>query len=86
MFAPDTVVSDALTMHPKARWVFAAWQLRGCCDCGSAASETLEEVASGYQISLADLLADLNGLFRTDTPVGDEFADRSEVREEFSRP
>lgn len=61
-FGPQTIVAEALQMHPKARWVFAAYQLSGCSGCGSADHETLEEVADGYRIPLARLLADLNGL------------------------
>lgn len=61
-FVPEMTVADALARHPHARWVFAAWHLRGCVDCSSRESETLAEVASGYGIELERLLADLNGL------------------------
>ena len=62
MFRSQTIVADALAMHPKARWVFAAYHLGGCNACNLAHEETLEQVAHGYQISLEGLLADLNGL------------------------
>lgn len=62
MFSPETRVSDALTIHPKARWVLAAYHLDGCRSCERAESETLEEVATGYGIPLERLLADLNSL------------------------
>ena len=62
MFSPETIVGDALQMHPKVRWVFAAYHLGGCNGCEKNASETLEEVAAGYGISLDRLLADLNAL------------------------
>lgn len=62
MFRSHTIVADALAMHPKARWVFAAYHLGGCNACNLAHEETLEQVALGYQISLEGLLADLNGL------------------------
>ncbi len=62
MFRGQTIVADALAMHPKARWVFAAYHLGGCNACNLAHEETLEQVAEGYQISLERLLADLNGL------------------------
>ena len=62
-FDADTIVADALTLHPKARWVFAAYHLGGCTNCGSADAETLGEVAGSYGISLEALLADLNRLF-----------------------
>ena len=63
-FAPETVVAAALEMHPKVRWIFAAYHLGGCTGCDRASGETLEEVAAGYGISLERLLRDLNGLVR----------------------
>ena len=63
MFQPQTVVADALSLHPKARWVFAAYHLGGCRECDRSSNETLEQLARGYQISLERLLADLNSLF-----------------------
>lgn len=62
MFAPQTIVADALQMHPHARWVFAAYHIGGCNGCSNASQETLEEVAKGYELSLDDLLRDLNAL------------------------
>ena len=62
MFAPETIVADALDMHPNARWVFAAYHIKGCCGCEAATRETLEEVATGYRLPLERLLADLNAL------------------------
>ena len=62
MFQPQTVVADALALHPKARWVFAAYHLSGCRDCDRSSNETLAELANGYQIPLESLLADLNAL------------------------
>jgi hypothetical protein len=61
-FEADTVVSDALAMHPSARWVFAAWHLGGCRECERSDTETLAELAEGYGIPLERFLADLNGL------------------------
>lgn len=62
MFTPQTLVADALALHPKARWVFAAYHLGGCNRCERATDETLQEVADGYRIPLDDLLRDLNAL------------------------
>jgi hybrid cluster-associated redox disulfide protein len=62
MFESGTIVADALAMHPKARWVFAAYHLGGCNQCNLAQEETLEQVAEGYRIPLEKLLADLNAL------------------------
>ena len=62
MFRPETVVEEALQMHPKARWVFAAWHLGGCSACERSSTETLEQVAEGYRIPIERLLEDLNSL------------------------
>jgi hybrid cluster-associated redox disulfide protein len=62
MFEPQTLVAEALALHPKARWVFAAYHIGGCSGCEMAAEETLEQVASGYGIALERLLSDLNSL------------------------
>ena len=62
MFTAETIVADALTKHPKVRWVFAAYHLGHCSGCGRAGDETLAEVAEGYRIPLNDLLRDLNSL------------------------
>lgn len=48
--------------HPKARWVFAAYQLQGCSQCAASGDETLAEVAEGYGIALEKLVGDLNSL------------------------
>ena len=61
-FEANMTVSDALALHPAARWVFAAYHLAGCTSCGASSEETLGEVAAGYELSLERLLADLNGL------------------------
>lgn len=62
MFDAQTIVSDALSRHPKARWVFAAYHIGGCNGCERAINETLEQVATGYGIPLDKLLRDLNSL------------------------
>lgn len=61
-FTPETIVSDALAMHPNARWVFAAYHLGGCAGCGRSSHETLQELAESYAIPLDQFLNDLNGL------------------------
>jgi hybrid cluster-associated redox disulfide protein len=65
-FRPDMTVDAAMALHPSTRWVFAAYHLSGCTNCSSSSAETLAEVAEGYQLSLDQLLADLNGLFDRD--------------------
>lgn len=61
-FEPWMTVRDALELHPKARWVFAAWQLGGCNQCSMVDEETLAQVAEGYKLPLEKLLGDLNSL------------------------
>jgi hybrid cluster-associated redox disulfide protein len=61
-FHPEMIVADALARHPKARWVFAAYQLSGCRGCDRADDETLAQLADGYRIPLENLLKDLNSL------------------------
>ena len=55
-------VADALQLHPKARWVFAAWHLGGCTGCDHAHEETLEQIAVEYKLDVAKLLEDLNSV------------------------
>lgn len=55
-------VDAALALHPKARWVFAAYHISGCVNCTSSPDETLAEVADGYRLDLDKLLGDLNSL------------------------
>jgi hypothetical protein len=61
-FQAQTIVADALALHPSARWVFAAYHIGGCRGCDRAVDETLAEVAEGYRIPLERLLEDLNRL------------------------
>lgn len=61
-FDAEMTVSDALLLHPSARWVFAAYRLSGCAQCESSPDETLAQVADGYRFALSDFLRDLNSL------------------------
>ncbi len=61
-FEAEMTVSEALALHPSARWVFAAYQLSGCAQCESSPEETLAEVAEGYRFDLSNFLRDLNSL------------------------
>ena len=58
-------VEEALAFHPAARWVFAAYHLSGCTNCGTSTDETLAQVAEGYRLPLNNLLADLNALLQS---------------------
>ncbi|HET7436161.1 MAG TPA: disulfide oxidoreductase [Thermoanaerobaculia bacterium] len=61
-FVSEMTVERALALHPKARWVFAAYHLMSCSSCGRARDETLQELAGNYRLELDALLADLNSL------------------------
>jgi hybrid cluster-associated redox disulfide protein len=61
-FVPEMTVSEALALHPHARWVFAAYHIGGCTGCSAASEETLSEVAGGYGLPLEKLVGDLNAL------------------------
>lgn len=74
MFSADTRVSDALQIHPKARWVFAAYHIGGCNRCERATDETLAQVAQGYGLPLERLLADLNALAKSGTALPPSYA------------
>ena len=61
-FEAEMTVSEALLLHPAARWVFAAYRLSGCAQCEASPDETLAQVAEGYKFDLAAFLRDLNSL------------------------
>ena len=61
-FSADMTVTAALSLDSRAKWVLAAYHIGGCVNCERAEDETLEEVARGYKLDLARLLADLNSL------------------------
>jgi hybrid cluster-associated redox disulfide protein len=64
-FEANMTVGEALAFHPAARWVFAAYHLGGCTNCGVSNEETLEQVADGYGLPLKKLLGDLNSLLKS---------------------
>ena len=55
-------VNAALALDGRAKWVLAAYHISGCGDCASSEEETLEQLAAGYGVDLAQLLRDLNSL------------------------
>lgn len=61
-FVPEMTVGDALALHPAAKWVFAAYHVGGCSHCAMSEQETLEQLATGYQLPLGTLIRDLNSL------------------------
>lgn len=61
-FEQTMTVGAAMSTHPNARWVFAAYHLGGCSHCAISSEETIEQVAEGYGVPLDKLLDDLNSL------------------------
>ena len=62
-FSADMTVSDAMTKHPRAAEVFAAFHLGGCAHCHINAYETIEQVCDAYGVEVDMLLGVLEGLF-----------------------
>lgn len=61
-FTPEMRVGEALSFHPAARWVFAAYHIGGCSHCAMSEEETLAHLAEGYGLPLEKLIRDLNSL------------------------
>jgi hybrid cluster-associated redox disulfide protein len=56
-------IAEAMTIHPAAAQVFAAFHLGGCAHCHVNRVETLEQVCASNGIETADMLEALEGLF-----------------------
>lgn len=69
LITKDTLIRDALTAHDRAAAVFERYGL-GCAVCMGADMETLSSVASMHDISIGDLLHDLNALSHEENEVG----------------
>lgn len=61
-FDKDTLIIDALRIHPQARAIFAAYGM-GCVGCMGSAAETIENGARMHGINVEALLIKLNELF-----------------------
>jgi len=61
MFSADTLIEDVISAHPDAADVFERHGL-GCASCLAAGMESIAAAARVHDISLPDLLADLNAL------------------------
>lgn len=68
LITKDTLIRDVLTAHDGAAAVFERYGL-GCAVCMGADMETLSSVASMHDISLDDLLRDLNALSHEENEV-----------------
>jgi hybrid cluster-associated redox disulfide protein len=61
-FHADMTLSEAMSMHPRAPEVFAAFHLGGCSHCHVAQIETIGEVCQGYGVDVNELLNVLESL------------------------
>jgi hybrid cluster-associated redox disulfide protein len=60
-FTPDMLIREVLTAHPEAASIFVAHGL-ACPSCLAADMETLGSVATMHDITVDELLRDLNAL------------------------
>lgn len=67
-YTRDTLIRDVLTSHADAVAVFERHGL-ACAACMGADLESLASVATMHEISLEELLADLNALDHSDSEV-----------------
>jgi len=61
-FGRDTLIIDALRIHPQARAIFAERGM-GCVGCMGSDAETIENGARMHGINVEALLSELNKLF-----------------------
>jgi hybrid cluster-associated redox disulfide protein len=61
-FSADMTIGEAMSMHPRASEVFAAFNLGGCSSCGISQVETVGQVCGAYGVDLDTLLEVLEGL------------------------
>ncbi|NIA16199.1 MAG: DUF1858 domain-containing protein [Nitrospiraceae bacterium] len=64
-FNLDMTIADAMTVHPRAAEVFAAFHLGGCAHCHINQVETLGQVCQGYGIDGSTLIEALDGLMES---------------------
>ncbi len=57
----DTKISEVIRVCPEASEVFSRYGM-GCFMCMAASAETVEEGALMHDISVSDLLAELNSI------------------------
>lgn len=58
----EMTIIQAVNSHPRAKEVFARFNLGGCSSCSVAGYETIQQVCDGYSIPIDDLLNTLNSL------------------------
>jgi hybrid cluster-associated redox disulfide protein len=64
-FSLDMTIGEAMSMHPRAAEVFAAFHLGGCSHCGINQYETIGQVTAGYGVDGDMLLEVLEGLMQS---------------------
>lgn len=67
-FSLDMTVAEAMTKHPRAAEVFAAFHLGGCSHCGISQIETIEQVCQAYGVDGDVLIQVLDELMEKDPP------------------
>lgn len=67
----DMLISDVLSSCPGAIEVFERFGL-ACGSCLAASMETLDAIAAGHDVSLADLISALNGMDDQECSSGQE--------------
>ncbi|MDP2211983.1 MAG: DUF1858 domain-containing protein [Candidatus Aquicultor sp.] len=60
-FSKDMLIEDALTAHPKALDIFLKYDMV-CVGCLASSVESLENGANMHNVSIEDLVSELNGL------------------------
>jgi hybrid cluster-associated redox disulfide protein len=60
-FSPETLIKDVIAAHPDAAAVFERHGL-ACASCLAASMESISSAARVHDISLDELLLDLNQL------------------------
>lgn len=65
-FEPNTLVRDALVMHPGVQEIFTHIHIDSDAEVAINGDHTLEQVAIGHQRKPEHLVAALNGLFEQD--------------------
>ncbi len=62
VFVPTMTVGEALSLHPEAAEVLAAFHIGGCASCAVSPEVTLEAAAAQSHADLSLLLRSLNAL------------------------
>jgi len=61
-FNEDMTIAQAMSIHPRAKEVFAGFHLGGCSHCSVSDFETIKQVCTGYGVPIQSLLDTLESL------------------------